>query len=183
MKFIPTVLLLLLAAAASQAETLAEAVAARRPRLQDPAEILRELTAPSRVVVTNQVVVTKPAEQLAWEQAVLADMERMQELLTGSKANAIASLARSTSVQRAVAQRAVKSANPAKVAELTALSTALLDHRSEAKERGLWPLPDHFGQAEYTETETIQTPGPSAWESAFPGEPLPTLEEVAEAMQ
>jgi hypothetical protein len=139
----------------------------------------------SPVMQSQQVArtITKPAEQLAWEQAALADMERMQELLTGSKANAIASLARSTSVQRAVAQRAVKSANPAKVAELTALSTALLDHRSEAKERGLWPLPDHFGQAEYTETETIQTPGPSAWESAFPGEPLPTLEEVAEAMQ
>jgi len=146
-------------------------------------EVAAHIAAPVMQAEQRTRAVTKDAATLAWEQASLPEIESFLEVVTGTKANALARLAAINSAQMLAAVRGGKKAKPDKGQEINDRSDALILLYLDAQRRGYdWPLPLHFGQASYEATETVQTPGPSLWESSFPGEPVPTLEAVAEAM-
>lgn len=176
------ILALLLLSLTAQAEPLRDAVRSRQPRLQDPAEIRAELTAPSAVTVTNTVVVTKDAAQLHWEQRVLGDMMTLRAMLTGSPDGALEYFTTTDSASQASAVAAVAQARPELAGPLLMYSTALINHRDNAEDRGLWPLPPHFGLATYTEQRIETVPGPAWWQSAGLSAP-PTIDEIQALME
>lgn len=176
--------LLFLAAAASPAETLQEAVASRRPRLQDPEEILRELTAPALVAVTNTVTVSKPAADYAWEQAAAVAITNLGTTLTGNGTNAVARVGALRPDQMAALVRARIAADPANADALVQASIELLAYHAAALRRGYtWPLPEHFARASIkTTTVTLEASGPAWWQMEGL-EQAPTVEQVRTLME
>lgn len=176
--------LLFLAAATSPAETLQEAVASRRPRLQDPAEILAELTAPALVAVTNQSVTVKPVADVAWEQAAAAAITNLVQTLTGNPTNAVSRVGALRPDKMAALVRARIAADPANADALVQASLELLTYHSAALRRGYtWPLPDHFARPSITAAVVTYEPiGPAWWESEGLSSP-PTIDEIIKEMQ
>lgn len=175
--------LFLTAAAASPAETLSEAVAARRPRLQDPAQILAELTAPALVVVTNQVTSAKPAADVAWEQAAAVAITNLVTTLTGNPTNAVARVGALRPDQMAALVRARIAADPANSDALVQASLELLTYHAVALRRGYtWPLPAHFAKPSITSAVVTSEPiGPAWWEREGLSEP-PSIEQILNIM-
>lgn len=176
--------ILLLASATSTAETLQEAVAARQPRLMDPAEILRELTAPTLVAVTNQVTITKPAADVAWEQAAAVTITNLVQTLTGNPTNAVARVGALRPDQMAAMVKARSAANPAGADQLVQASLELLTYHSAALRRGYsWPLPEHFGQpVNSSVVVTLEPTGPAWWQRQGL-EQAPTFEQIRTIME
>lgn len=175
--------LLILAAATSQAETLQEAVASLRPRLQDPAEILAELTAPALVSVTNTVTASKAAADIAWEQAAAVTITKLVTTLTGNPTNAVARVGALRPDQMAALVKARIAADPANADQLVPASLELLTYHSAALRRGYsWPLPEHFAKPAITTTVvTMEPTGPAWWQREGLPSP-PTLEQIRAAM-
>ena len=175
--------ILLHAAATSPAETLQEAVASRRPRLQDPSDILRELTAPALVAVTNQITTTKAAADVAWEQAAAISITNLVTTLTGNPTNAVARVGALRPDQMATLVKARIAANPAAADQVVQASLELLTYHSAALRRGYsWPLPEHFGQTSISAAVVTQEPnGPAWWQREGLAEP-PTIEEISTIM-
>lgn len=177
------ILILLTAAAASPAETIADAVAARRPRLQDPAEILAELVAPSLVAVTNQVSTTKPTADVAWEQAAAISITNLVHVLTGNPSNAVARVGALRPDQMAALVKARIAADPANADALVQASLELLTYHSAALRRGYnWPLPDHFAKPVITTTVvSMEATGQAWWQREGLPSP-PTIEQIRAEM-
>lgn len=177
-------LFIFLAAATSPAETLPEAVAARRPRLQDPAEILRELISPSVVPVTNTVVTVKPSADIAWEQAAAVAITNLVQTLTGNPTNAVARVGALRPNQMAALVRARIQADPANADALMQASLELLTYHAAALRRGYsWPLPDHFARPTIsTPVITLDPIGPTWWQQQGLAEP-PTVDQISNLMQ
>lgn len=177
-------LIMLTAAAASMAETLRDAVASRRPRLQDPAAILAELTAPALVAVTNTVTTSKAAADIAWEQAAAVTITNLVTTLTGNPTNAVARVGALRPDQMAALVKARIAANPAAADQLVQASLELLTYHSAALRRGYsWPLPEHFGQPViYTVVVTQAPNGPAWWQREGLAEP-PTVEQISTLME
>ncbi len=176
--------ILLTAAAASPAETLAEAVASRRPRLQDPAEILAELTAPALVTTTNLVVTTKTAADIAWERAAAVSITNLATTLTGNPTNAIARVGALRPDQMAGLVKARIAADPGNADAMVQASLELLTYHAAALRRGYtWPLPEHFARASITTTTvTIEASGPAWWQRAGL-EQAPSVEQIRTLME
>jgi hypothetical protein len=180
--------LLFLAAAASQAETLQEAVSARQPRLMDPAEILRELTARPQIAMTNIVIVAKPAAQVAWEKDATAEIESFVEAVTGDRRNALQRIALLDSRGMLAAVRGGKAGRPTKQAEIMDRSDALtimyLDsmRATESHPAYPWPLPADFGQDTSSVTTVTLVPGKAWWQREGLKAP-PTIDQISNLMK
>ena len=177
--------LLFLAAATYTAETLTEAVAARRPRLQDPAEILAELTRPALVAITNVVVVNKTESVVMWEQAVVADLSHMFQLCTNNPSNAVArtrSLGSTAAMLSAAAQ--AKQIFPDRASEIGRYADRCLAHYVQyLANGGTGMIPEDFGQPSTTNTVvTIQPVGPAWWQRERM-EQAPTIEQIRTLME
>ena len=176
---------LFLAAATSPAETLTEAVASRRPRLQDPAEILRELTSPALVAVTSIVVTAKAESVVMWEQAVVADLSQMFQLCTNNPSNAVARTRAlgSTAAMLAAAAQA-KQVFPDRSAEISRYADRCLAHYVQyLANGGTGMIPVDFGQPSTTNTVvTIQPVGPAWWQREGV-EQAPTLDQIRTLME
>jgi hypothetical protein len=154
-----------------------------QPRLQDPREILHELTRPRESVATEPQIVAKDAAQVERERHIMRDMGTLQSLLTGSPIGARAAFVDSDSVTRAKTIATRAEAAPELAGALLMLSAALMDHRAWCIDAGLWPLPDHFGAESYAVPRAVVTPLPSLWESTFPGVQAPDLATVESLME
>lgn len=174
---------LILTAAAAHAETLAEAVAARQPRLMDPAQILSELTAPALVATTNLVTTAKPAADVAWEQAAAVAITNLVTTLTGNPTNAVARVGALRPDQMAALVRARIAADPDNADALVQASLELLTYHAAALRRGYtWPLPTHFARASITSTVVSLEPvGPAWWEREGLSEP-PSIDQILNLM-
>lgn len=177
------ILAIFFAAAYSRAETLQQAVAARQPRLMDPAQILTELTARQQITITNIVVVAKPADQLAWERGAVVEVEAFVESVTGSKTNAMKRVAALDSAQMLAAVRGGKKSQPGKRDDIMDKSDALVLFYLDAQRKGYpWPLPDDFGQETTTVAVVTAVPSKAWWQRQGLAEP-PTIEDIIKEMK
>lgn len=180
---IRTLFAICLAAAAAHAETLADAVTARQPRLMDPAQILAELTARPQIAMTNIVVMAKPADQLAWERGAVVEVEAFVEAVTGSKTNAIKRVAALDSAQMLAAVRGGKKAQPGKREDIMDKSDSLVLFYLDAQRKGYpWPLPDDFGQETTTAAVVTTVPGKAWWQREGLKSP-PTIDQISNLMK
>lgn len=177
--------LLFLAAATAPAETLPEAVASRRPRLQDPDEILHELTAPALVAVTNLVVTAKPEPVVMWEQAVVADLSSMFQLCTNNPSNAVArtrALGSTAAILAAASQ--AKQVFPDRSAEISRYADRCLAHYVQyLANGGAGMIPADFGQPSTTNTVVTLQPIGQAWWQREGLEQAPAVEQIRTLME
>jgi len=165
-------------------EQMTAIIRSLQPALQDPAEIRAALARPT--IITRPVMVAKPASRVARERQAVGLMRELVALMGGEPDNALAvvgSMAEQgvAAIVATVNQAVIGAGAEMQIAALR-LSTALLAILSAHQAEGLpWPLPADFGAECYPSTESI--PGPSAWESAFPGVPLPDHAAILSAMK
>lgn len=172
------------------AEPLAERVAALQAQGATSALDIRvAICRPAApVAVTNQVVVSKPATQLAWERNAAAEIEGFVEAVTGDKRNALKRIAALDSAQMLAAVRAGKKAQSSKKEEIMDRSDALmlmyLDsmRATDTHPAYGWPLPDDFAQAAVTNLVPAQADGKAWWQEQGLKEP-PTVDDILKEMK
>ena len=165
-------------------EQMTAIIRSLQPALQDPAEIRAALSRPT--TQARPCMVAKPASRIARERQAVGLMRELVALMGGNPDDALATVglmaqAGVASIVQAVNSAVIGAGAEMQIAALR-LSTALLAILSAHQADGLpWPLPADFGQDAFPTTETI--PGPSAWEAAFPGAPLPTYQQIQSSME
>ena len=145
------------------------------------------LAARSMVDMATTVVHTKPVQQQQREAMAVANIRQLLLLVTGSDANPVqrirALAAQGGIVAIITAVQAGKQANPAAAAEIDRIAKILdLLYAEHEREGGAWPIPEHFGQPQYTTVESVAVPASTHWESAFPGTDLPTEDQIDTAL-
>lgn len=188
-----TLFAFILSATSAMASPLADKVAElQKSGIGSCLEIRVQLCRPGDGrTVTNAVVVTKPKEQVAWEQAAATEIEGFVEAVTGDKRNALKRIAALDSAQMLAAVRAGKkaqSANAAKRDEIMDRSDALmlmyLDsmRATDTHPAYTWPLPDGFGQAAVTNAVVTTVPGKAWWQREGLKSP-PTIDQISNLMK
>lgn len=187
MKTIIAFLLLSITAAASP---LSERVKDLQSRgVTSALDIRIELLRPgTSITMTNQVMVAKPAAQLAWEKDALAEIEAFVESVTGDKRSALQRISVLDSRGMLLAVRAGKAGRPAEKDKITDRSDALtlmyLDsmRATETHPAYSWPLPADFGQEFTTELVPVQIEGKPWWKANGLSTP-PSVDEILKEMK
>lgn len=147
-------------------------------------EILAHITRPEQVAIQTSEQRVKDPERVAWEASVVADLSAMFKACTGNGENAVArTRLLGTTANMISAASAAKTHFPERSEEIDRLSLRCSAHYIQfVADGGMGMIPDHFGQAFYVEPVTRYTDGPSQWDALFPGQPAPTMAEVAAMM-
>ena len=137
--------------------------------------------------MANTVTHTKPVLQQQREAMAVANIRALLLHVTGTDSNPVARI-RALAAQGGIvaiisAVQAGKQANPTAAAEIDRIAKILdLLYAEHEREGGEWPIPEHFGQAQYTTVETLRVPASTHWEYAFPGADLPTEDQIDAAL-
>lgn len=156
-------------------------------RTQSARDIRAYLATRRLVEMSTTVTHTKPVQQQQREAMAVANIRQLLLLVTGSEANPVprirALAAQGGIVAIITAVQAGKAANPAAADEIDRIAKVLdLLYAEHEREGGEWPIPEHFGQPQYTTVETVCVQASTHWAHAFPSADLPTEDQIDAAL-
>lgn len=151
--------------------------------IQSARDILAHISSHRMVEMSSTVVHTKPVLQQQRELMAVANIRQLLLLVTGSNFDPVARIralaAKGGIVAIITAVQAGKQANPDAAAEIDRIAKILdLLYAEHEREGGEWPIPEHFGQPQYTTTAITRVPASTHWHHHFPGTNLPTEDEI-----